>query len=92
MLIIGLSLDPNSIKALVDHVIQIDIKQFGNQHEEFRNNPYQELKYGLKLLIENPNYSDRYKKFIGPLVYHPTPATWNEAIKTILNMAAVLLE
>lgn len=76
----------NLLKVLVDKVIQIDVDQFGNRHEEFRAHPSQELKYGLNLLIMKPIYRDRYKKFIGPLVYHPSPATWEEAIKTVLQM------
>lgn len=76
----------NSIKALVDQVIQIDVDQFGNRHEEFRDNPRQELKYGLNLLTTKLTYKERYKKFIGPLVYHPSPATWEQAIKTVLDM------
>ena len=68
-------------------MIQIDMDQFGNRHEEFRENPSQELKYGLNLLITKLIYKERYKKFIGPLVYHPSPATWDEAIKTVLHMS-----
>lgn len=86
--LIGLVLtDFNSIKALVTQVIQIDVDQFGNRHEEFRGNPSQELKYGLNLLVTKPIYRAQYKQFIGPLVYHPTPATWDEAIKTVLRMS-----
>ena len=86
--LIGLDLTNfSSSKALVDQVIQIDVEQFGNRHKEFREYPSQELKYGLNLLITNPIYRERYKKFIGPLVYHPSPATWDQAIKTILHMS-----
>ena len=90
--LIGESLNLDLIKPLVEQVIQTDVKQFGSQHEAFQKNPHQELQYGLRLLMENPIYSERYKKFIGPLVYHQTPATWDQAIKTILSMAAVWLE
>lgn len=85
--LIGLALTNfNSLKELVDKVIQIDVDQFGNRHEEFRAHPSQELKYGLNLLITNPIYRERYKKFIGPLVYHPSPATWEQAIQTVVYM------
>ena len=86
--LIGLALTNfNSIKALVEQVIQIDVDQFGSRHKEFRENPSQELKYGLNLLVTKAIYRERYKQFIGPLVYHPTPATWDEAIKTVLRMS-----
>jgi len=67
-------------------VIQIDIDQFSSRHEEFKKHPNQELKYGLNLLTTKPIYRDRYKKFIGPLVYHPSPATWEKAIQTVVLM------
>ncbi len=76
----------NSLKELVDKVIQIDVDQFGRRHQEFREHPCQELEYGLSLLITRPIYKERYKKFIGPLVYHPSPATWEQAIQTIVHM------
>ena len=79
--------DFQPIKTFVHQVMRIDAEQFGNRHEQFRENPIQELKHGLNLLIKNPIYKERYKKFIGPLVYHPTPATWDQAIKTIIQMA-----
>lgn len=86
--LIGTSLTSfTSIKSLVDQVIQIDVDQFGNRHTEFKNNPRQELKYGLMLLTTKSIYKERYKKFIGPLVYHPSPATWDQAIKIVLDMS-----
>lgn len=86
------SLNYHLLKPLIEQVIQIDVKQFGNQHEAFRDNPNKELMYGLKLLTENPIYKDRYQRFIGPLVYHRSPTTWEHAIKTIVNMATECLD
>ena len=80
-----------SIKNLIYKVIKSDVEQFGNQSHEFRDNPIGELKYALRILSEDPVYEDRYNKFIGPLVYHPMPAGWNEAIATILRLASVWL-
>ena len=85
--LIGLALTHlNSLKPLVDKVIQIDVEQFSNRHKEFKEHPHQELKYGLDLLITKPIYKDRYKKFIGPLVYHPSPPIWEQAIQTVVHM------
>lgn len=87
--LIGLALTNfNSLKALVDKVIAIDVDQFSNRHKEFKEHPYKELKYGLDLLITKPIYKDRYKRFIGPLVYHPSPATWEQAIQTVVDMSS----
>lgn len=81
----------NSDGVLVRKVIQMDVEQFGNQSRQFRDNPVEELMYGLKLLIERPLYRERYEKFIGPLVYHPAPANWDEAISTVSKLATMWL-
>ncbi len=84
--------DLGSIGKLVDRVIQIDVEQFGSHSKEFRDNPVEELKYGLKILAEKELYKERYEKFIGPLVYHPEPASWNEAINTISKLSTIWLD
>ena len=87
----GLFSDVNSVEKLVKQVIQIDRAQFGNQSTAFCENPVEELKYGLQALIKKPIYEERYNRFIGPLVYHPAPALWSEAIDTISNLAQLWL-
>ena len=78
---------PQTLKPMVQRVIEIDKKQFGRQHKEFVENANLELRYGLSLLIEQPQHQERYNQFIGPLVYHPSPAQWNEAIASIQSLA-----
>jgi len=91
--VIGASLPTlKPLRDLVEQVIRIDVEQFGNQHEAFRRMPHQELRHGLRLLIENTQHKARYEKFIGPLVYHPSPASWDEAIATVSTMSAEWLE
>ncbi|RUR29705.1 hypothetical protein ELY33_12230 [Vreelandella andesensis] len=41
----------------------------------------------IKLVI----HQDRYERFIGPLVYHDEPATWGEALQTVVKLAQQLL-
>ncbi|MCL6419452.1 nucleotidyl transferase AbiEii/AbiGii toxin family protein [Aestuariirhabdus haliotis] len=78
---------PADLKLMVKRVIEIDKSQFGNQHEEFVNDAHSELRYGLSLLIEQEHHQARYDQFIGPLVYHPSPAKWDEAISSIQELA-----
>ncbi|WP_121876001.1 nucleotidyl transferase AbiEii/AbiGii toxin family protein [Umboniibacter marinipuniceus] len=78
---------PADLKAMVKRVIEIDKSQFGNQHEEFVNDANSELRYGLSLLIEQSHHLARYDQFIGPLVYHPSPAKWDEAISSVQELA-----
>lgn len=82
---------PSRLKSMVEQVIDIDKKQFGNQHNEFVNDASAELRYGLSLLIEQAHHQERYNQFIGPLVYHPSPAKWNVAISSIKKLADLWL-
>jgi len=86
--LISNSLDaPDNLQNLVEQVIDIDKKQFGNQHIDFVVDAKNELRYGLSLLLEQPQHEARYKQFIGPLVYHPSPDDWHEAISTVQSLA-----
>ena len=78
---------PDDVKPMVERVIQIDKKQFGNQHKEFINDANSELRYGLSFLISQAHHRERYDRFIGPLVYHPSPAKWDEAISSVQELA-----
>jgi hypothetical protein len=78
---------PADLKTMVKRVIEIDRSQFGNQHEEYVNDARSELRYGLSLLIEQAHHQERYDQFIGPLVYHPSPAKWGEAISSVQELA-----
>ena len=77
---------------MIKRVIHIDKQEFSRQHEEFRIEPENELRYGLQLLNEQPIYKERYNKFIGPLVYHPSPPSppsppgWEAAIASVVKM------
>ncbi len=80
-----------ALRTLVQAVIQTDVAQFGNQHAQFVTSPADELLYGLGCLQTHPIHQERYERFIGPLVYHDEPATWNEALQTVNELAQQLL-
>lgn len=84
-------LDNDVLKELVSRVIQIDVDHFGNQSTQFRDNPLEELNHGLRLLLDNSIHEERYKMFIGPLVYNPQAANWEDAIGTISQFANLWL-
>jgi predicted nucleotidyltransferase component of viral defense system len=71
------------IGVLVQQVIAIDVEQFGSQHPEFCEDPVAELRFGFEQLKQEPVHQQRYKDFIGPLVYHPDPVDWNTAFATL---------
>ncbi len=78
---------PSSLKSMVQKVIEMDKRQFGNQHEEFLHDANSELRYGLSLLMEQVQHEERYNQFIGPLVYNHSPAEWDEAISSVQSLA-----
>jgi len=79
------------LKSMVDRVIEIDKSRYGNQHKEFVNNATSELRYGLSILIEQAHHQERYNQFIGPLVYHPSPAKWDKAISSLQELVDLWL-
>ena len=79
-----------NLKSLVEQVIETDKLQ-SNKHPEYIDNPVKELQYGLELLKTQSIYKQRYDQFIGPLVYHPSPATWEEAIASVEKLAQIWL-
>lgn len=64
---------------LVAKVIAEDYARYGNQHEEFVQNPIAELLYGLKILEENKLYEERFNQYVIPMVYGDIIVTWQNA-------------
>lgn len=70
----------------IQKVIDLDIKRFGNRHNEFTSDPVRELNFGLTKLNENTVYQERYDKYIVPLIYRDNPASWHEAIESVESL------
>ncbi len=87
-LIAQASIDLDQVATLIQAVIQQDVKQFGNQHPEFKCSPCDELKFGLHLISTNDVFKLRYDEFIGPLVYHPNPPSWNDVLSSLEKLAS----
>lgn len=87
-LILESSADTSQICDLIQTVIEQDAIQFGNQHPEFRRTPQDELKFGLELISAGGVFEERYKKFLGPLVYHPNPPTWEDVLTSLKKLAS----
>jgi hypothetical protein len=84
-------MDPAAIKGMVQQVIAVDKNQFINQHPELAEDSIAELRFGLELLAEQKIHKERYNRFIGPLVYHPSPACWEDALASVQSLAACWL-
>lgn len=85
-------IDLEKTKSLVKQVIEIDVDQFGNQQAEFCENPVGELLFGFDTLKQNSNSNQRYTNFIGPLVYHPNPVSWQTVLHSFEELVQYILE
>ena len=71
--------DIEIVVPLVAKVIAEDVARYGNQHQEFINNPIAELMYGLKILEETKIYEERFNQYVVPMVYGDIIVTWDIA-------------
>ena len=67
------------VAPLVTKVIAEDVARYGNQHDEFVQNPIAELMYGLQILEENKLYAERFNQYVVPMVYGDIAITWQDA-------------
>tara|TARA_R110001583_G_scaffold7158_1_gene35600 strand:+ start:63194 stop:64153 length:960 start_codon:yes stop_codon:yes gene_type:complete len=84
--------DIEIVVPLVAKVIAEDVARYGNQHEEFVENPVGELMFGLQMLEENKIYEERFNQYVVPMVYGDIIVTWQDAfsvfklfVKQVLN-------
>ena len=75
--------DQNTFKDIFVKATETDRKQFRKKHPQFQENPQKELRFGYEVLKTKPLYRDRYDKFVGPLVFNPSPPSWDSALKTV---------
>lgn len=90
-LIVKSGCDLNPIEPLLQQVMKTDAEKFGRQHEQFLTDPRAEMLHGLTCLQTNPIHKERYGTLIGPLVYHESPAQWDETMKTLTDLTDQLL-
>jgi len=80
-----------TLVPLVAKVIAEGVARYGNQHEEFVQNPIAELLYGLKILEENELYEERFNQYVIPMVYGDIIVTWQNAFSTFKVLAKQVL-
>jgi len=80
-----------TLVPLVAKVIAEDLARYGNQHEEFVQNPIAELLYGLKILEENKLYEERFNQYVIPMVYGDIIVTWQNAFSAFKMLAKQVL-
>lgn len=90
-LILKSGVDWDLVIQIFGRVVNQDIEHFGNQHPQFREDHKQELTLGLDILKDDPAFEERFNQFIGPLVYHPDPPSWQAAVDSLVEIHSRLL-
>lgn len=84
--------DVKLAKSIFKNVIEEDKERFGNRHVEFKSNPENELLYGLEQLTKDKKHKDRYEEYLKPFVYNSNAPSWDEGIKSLKNLAIILIK
>lgn len=67
------TIDMGVLKPMFDTVLEEDKTRYGNQHQEFVDDPRNELKLGLEELETNEKFRKRFDAFVAPMVYNTEP-------------------
>jgi len=86
---------PSDIELLgkmVITAIALDIERFGNQHQQMVEAPIDELRFGLKLLNDEPKFKERYNNYVSPMVYAENPVHWDDAFAVFNKLVNEVLD
>ena len=84
--------DKTALATLVNKVIEADVEQYGNQHLQLVESPFEELNFGLEQLIHNEQFKERYERYVSPMVYTDHPVTWQDALAAFHKLTLEVFE
>ena len=77
---VGHKIDMSVLRTMFDLILEEDRLRFGNQHQEFVDDPRNELKLGLEELQNNEKFRERFTAFVAPMVYSQNPHDFDTCI------------
>ncbi len=77
---IGHRVDMDVLRPMFDSILEEDRIRFGNQHQEFVDDPRNELKLGLEELQNNEKFREHFNAFVAPMVYNSKPHDFDTCI------------
>lgn len=83
--------DMDVLKPMFYFVLEEDRLRFGNQHQEFVDDPCNELKLGLKELQNNEKFRERFNAFVAPMVYSQNPHDFDTCIASFKVISEQLI-
>ncbi|MGI5308134.1 nucleotidyl transferase AbiEii/AbiGii toxin family protein [Rheinheimera sp. WS51] len=78
--------------SLVARAIKTDVQRYGNQHSQMVQSPFNELRFGLQLLLDDPIFSERYNSYVSPMVYAANPVIWQDALAVFVKLSNDVLD
>lgn len=84
-------IDMDVLKPIFDIVLEEDKRRYGTQHQEFVDNPRNELKLGLVELETNVEFRNRFNAFVAPMVYSSEPCDFDTCFNSFKDISEQLI-
>lgn len=84
-------IDMDVLKPMFNVVLEEDKRRYGNQHQEFVDDPKNELKLGLVELETNVEFRNRFDAFVAPMVYSAEPYDFYTCFTSFKDISEQLL-
>lgn len=85
------TIDMGVLKPMFDTVLEEDKTRYGNQHQEFVDDPRNELKLGLEELETNEEFRKRFDAFVAPMVYNTEPHDFDTCFASFKGISEQLI-
>ncbi len=85
------TIDMDVLKPMFDTVLEEDKERYGNQHQEFVDDPRNELKLGLEELEANEEFRKRFDAFVAPMVYNTEPHDFDTCFASFKGISEQLI-
>ncbi|HHX8288583.1 TPA: nucleotidyl transferase AbiEii/AbiGii toxin family protein [Vibrio diabolicus] len=85
------TIDMGVLKPMFDTVLEEDRARYGNQHQEFVDDPRNELKLGLEELESNEEFRKRFDAFVAPMVYNTEPHDFDTCFTSFKGISEQLI-
>nr|WP_122035113.1 nucleotidyl transferase AbiEii/AbiGii toxin family protein [Aliivibrio sp. EL58] len=84
-------IDMDVLKPMFNVVLEEDKRRYGNQHQEFVDDPKNELMLGLVELETNVEFRNRFDAFVAPMVYSAEPYDFDTCFTSFKGISEQLL-
>lgn len=84
-------IDMDVLKPMFNVVLEEDKRRYGNQHQEFVDDPKNELMLGLVELETNVEFRNRFDAFVAPMVYSAEPYDFDTCFTSFKDISEQLL-